>query len=125
MLSEEAHQSTSSDEGALGVRRLGEGRVKGGRNLPRLAGDIGLADRAIVAEHEQGEKFDLEIGPCSLDPMRERWRRAWIERNEVGLFARFDRADAIVEAERPSVAQRYAIQASSAGQDWPLSCRTL
>src|ERR1700733_14709451 len=82
---------------------------KAGSALARLARDIGLAHRPIVPEGEECKEFDLEIAAGRLHSMRERRSRSWIKRDEVGLFAGFDRADAIVETERPGVAERHAV----------------
>ena len=66
------------------------------RFLLRLARDIGLAHRPIVAERERAKSSTSRSPPGRLHPVRERRRRARIERDKVGLLAGFDRADTVV-----------------------------
>jgi hypothetical protein len=55
-----------------------------------------LAHRAIVAERNEGEKFNFEIAAGRLHPVRERWRRARIKRDEIRFLAGFYRSYAVV-----------------------------
>jgi hypothetical protein len=60
------------------------------RLLARLAGDVGLAHGAIVAEHEEGEELNLEIAAGRLHSVLKGGSRMRVERDKVGLLGRFD-----------------------------------
>src|SRR5271157_1472624 len=78
--------------------------------LARRARDIGLADGAIVAHHDQREELDVQIPVRGFHPMRHGGGRPRIENDEVGLLARFNRTDVLIKSEGPRVAESHSIE---------------
>jgi len=79
------------------------------QNLPRLSRHIGLPDRAVVAESHEREQLLVEV-VHGLHAVRHRRGRARVEHDEIGVLAGLDRADRVVEGERPGVAERHLVE---------------
>ena len=74
-----------------------------------LAGDVSLADRAVVAQGHEHEQLGFKVAR-DLHAMRHGRRRPRIEHNEIGEGAGRDRADLAGKAERGGITARDQIE---------------
>ena len=112
---------------------MGPGRERGARvafaaasGLSRLARDIGLADRAVVAHHDQGEQLRRRgrRPPSPSDAPSPAWRANRARRGRPPCRLRASRCGRRGSAParcRASCGRRPA----AAGQDWPVELQDL